>query len=258
MSLRRRPWWLLIALVLGTSACGSSPTAEPTVSSAIEDVLYVGIDGVITAEGNTLTVLTDPLPAADATGSCATTVEPIVDETEHVVGVSFAVAGADPPFADCAPTARHIELNLASPVGGRRVEDPFGTTFAYAYADGIWRGCDTRMPDCNLEKAACEGSSVRSAIANLDVPGGFDIVDVRCAEPYAVADVDIAAGACPPDGDGGQQCGPARLRRVFLRIEGDKWAAISQASDAGCEQVHRADPAFPPEICEDLLALAEL
>lgn len=239
-------------LVVASASCGDGGSAGAPPST-VDEPSYVGISGVVGADGRRLTVLSDPMPADSATGPCAVAVEDLVEIHTDWVSVSFVVDGAARPFDGCDPQPRRVEVTLPEPIGDRRVIDPFGARFHLR--EGRWIGCDSVVVECITQPAACEGPTLRQTVANLDVPRGSGTEDLRCMEPWAVVDVDLNAGACPASGDGDPGCAPPRMRRIFLRIESDAWVEIGYWPGAGCAGVQASAPDFPTALCHDLRAL---
>ena len=101
--------------------------------------------------------------------------------------------------------------------------------------------------------ATCEdGSLAEDVRVHGDVGRHAAIGESRCADGWAMVEVDIGAGACPPTDSGPNPCSGQRIDRLFLRAGVNNWEVVTRSRSAGCIDVHQAAPEFPPALCVDL------
>ncbi len=235
----------------GTDAGGTGAGGDPQQQPQGSD--FTGISDVVGAEGSTLDVMTDPLPADATAPGCRVEATPRVQETPSEVIVYLDLAGDHPTqFEGCDPAPQAMTLTLAAPIAERYVSDAFGGR--WWQADGGWVGCDAVVMTCITEPASCDNGTLRATVANDDVPRHFGM-DERCEEPFAVTDVDIGAGSCPVTGEPENPCAGERIRRIYWRIVDDAWASQGIDQGPGCGDILATVPDFPPHLCADLPAL---
>jgi predicted small lipoprotein YifL len=252
---------LLLLLVIGTAAAcgGGGPSAAGPAGTVADPAApanqFVGIEDVVAAGPTDLTIVTDPLPRAGATGACGpTVVTPRVEEhpTEVLVYVDYA-GPVRSPFDRCDVATRTVTVPLAAPVGERTVRDAMGAQFWQR--DGAWVGCGHVVMTCITTPASCQ--NLRDFVANADVPRHFGMGNTRCDGRWAVVDVDIGAGDCPVTGEPrGNPCAGVRVRRMYWQVVDDAWVLVGSDPGPGCGAIAAVAPAFPTSLCADLPVVA--
>jgi hypothetical protein len=236
-------------------ACGSESTSVPTGVSTTtpgNPVHTVVITGITPQTEPVVAITTEPLPIAGESPDCEPVLTTAVSGLESTtVNITVTTRRAF-PWDGCtlAPRVLQVDLGAANPGG---LTDGAGNTFVLY--EGRYVQCPAGGQTCNPAPASCGDPTLRDAIANNDVPAHFYMYNKRCAEPFAVVDVDLAAGACPRDDRGPSPCAGQRIDRMFFRIQDGMWILVARGRSAGCADVSAVDPSFPSSMCEDLPAL---
>lgn len=162
----------------------------------------------------------------------------------------------------CPDGSSTIELTMDAPLGGRDVMTdgvrwvPGASGAPGPYVACQLPGCDPATGEAPVTGSCADRSALVDDIRTLgDVGMHAGIAELRCEGTWAMVEVDIGAGACPPADGGPNPCAGQRVDRLFLRAGTPHWQIITRTREAGCGPVTSGAPDFPVALCEDLPAL---
>lgn len=212
-----------------------------------------------------LTVQVGPVPVEGSTGACQVDLRPAVRENDSVVQVTLLgtirQGNLVPPdsyvFPGCPLSYRELTIEPSEPIGMRHLLLTIGMDHVWFRRDGkALSSCSAGGCPPVVEPAACDGPSLVDAVRTMDVPAHSSIGETRCQEPWAMVEVDIGSGACPPSDGGPNPCAGQRFDRIYLHMVDNAWIFASRDENAGCDTVLEQVPDLPRELCEGTRALS--
>ncbi|MEV6848558.1 hypothetical protein [Actinoplanes sp. NPDC051411] len=238
----------LTVAVLGMAGCaGSSPKpasdAPPVPVTA--PVQVKGVSAGPGAESVTVSVTAQ-------TGASGCSADARIDGREETGKVVYATVVQDTTGTGCPSFApAKVVLTAEKPLGNRLLSI---NQQVWVRRNGAYTLCGSGKK-CEVPPGHCDPDLAQDVVAHMDVSRHSRGNVESCDGTWMVMTVPDDPDACGVGGRPGCQSN-ARVRRYFLRYEGDGWATVARTAAGGCDDVLKAAPTFPRSECAGLAPLA--
>ncbi|MFB9414258.1 hypothetical protein [Dactylosporangium matsuzakiense] len=254
--MRDRRGWLVLVAVLGVAGCaapgsgigehgpgrvGADPSPSWSTGQAEVGAVRPG------PGANSVTVQVQALAGRE---DCSRDVRVTnLEEEREVIFASLVQDSYWSGIVGACPTSTTVEVTITSPrpIGQRQLTI---NQQAWMLRDGRYNRCSENL-GCDPPADRCDPTWTQAAVRGLDVSRHSTGTVEHCDGTWLVMTVPDDPAACGAEARAGCSVDTA-VWRYFLRSEPAGWVVVARTGAGGCDDVLKAAPAFPRQLCAGL------